>query len=324
MTDILDSTEHPVLVHNKHLIRVDALDSLGLRANSGIFESEETALCKQLIHCDDRVLDIGANIGYYTLLFCDLVSPNGMVAAIEPESNNFEILKHNLCKQTTDGIVSLHQLALGNKEQKAQLFRAEENTGMHRMYASVCCGTESSEVSVIQGDSLALAPLDFIKIDIEGYEPFALQGLGNTLKQSPKLKILCEFSPLSLLEAGYSPVLFLQEMRDLGFYLVAWEQQAWKQTDYHEIVRALQRIPALAIAEFENSLRHADGNQAIAEKGMSFLRQHAYHRPILENFLFVAPGAWQSVCKTLNIKPDTQNRNWLRKFEKLIKSKLWA
>ena len=324
MTEVLNSTEHPVLVHNKHLMRVDALDSLSLRANSGIFESEETALCKQLIHCGDRVLDIGANIGYYTLLFCDLVSPKGLVAAIEPDSNNFEILKHNLRKQTADGIVSLHQLALGNKEQKAQLFRAEENTGMHRMYASVCCGPESSEVSVIQGDSLALAPLDFIKIDIEGYEPFALQGLCSTLKQSPRVKILCEFSPLSLLEAGYSPVLFLQEMDDLGFYLVAQEQQAWKQMDYQEIVRALQRIPASAIAEFESSLRRADGNQAITEKGMSFLKQHAYPRPILENLLFVAPDAWQSVCKVLNIKPDTQNQKWLRKFGKLVKSKFFA
>lgn len=322
MTELLDSTEHPVLIHNKHLIRIDALDSLGLRANSGIFECEETALCKQLIQCNDRVLDVGANIGYYTLLFCDLVSTNGVVVAIEPDNNNFEILKHNLRKQAANGIASLHQLGLGHKEQKAQLFRAEENTGMHRMYASVCCSAESSEVSVIQGDSLALAPLDFIKIDIEGYEPFALQGLCSTLKQSPKLKILCEFSPLSLLEAGYSPALFLQEMRDLGFYLVSQEQQAWKQTDYHEIVQALQRIPASAIIEFENTLRHADGNQAIAEKGISFLRQHAYHRPILENLLFVAPGAWQSVCKILNIKSDMQNHKWLCNFKNLIKSKL--
>jgi FkbM family methyltransferase len=324
MTAAMDSTERLVLVHDKHLIRVDALDSLGLRARNGIFEPEEIALCKQLIHCGDRVLDIGANIGYHTVLFCDLVFPNGSVTAIEPDSENFGILKSNLRQQAADGIVSLHQLALGSKEEKAQLFRAEENTGMHRMYASVCCGAESFEVSVIQGDSLALAPLDFIKIDIEGYEPFALLGLRGTLKQSPKLKILCEFSPLSLLEAGYSPVTFLHEMRDLGLHLLVLEGQSWRQMDYSEMTQALERIPALAIAEFGNSLRQADGNQAITEKSVSFLRQHAYSRPILENVLFVAPDAWQSVCKTLNVKPDRQDDNWLRTFGQFIQSKFLA
>jgi FkbM family methyltransferase len=306
MAEVSEPTEDYVVVHSNHLIKIDALDSLGLRANSGIYESEETNLCKQLIHKGDRVLDVGANIGYYTLLFGDLVSPDGFVSAIEPDSENFELLVNNVKIPLALGLTEVHNLALGNKEHAAPLFRAIENTGMHRMYSSVCCGDGFTEVQVIRGDSLELAPLDFLKIDIEGYEPFALQGLIQTIKQSPQLKILCEFSPLSILEAKYSPVAFLNEMQDLGFKLVAHvQQQGWQQINYEDITQSLHRIPSLAIDEFEKKLKFSDGNRVIAEECVAFLTQHAYPRPILENLLFIASSAWQSVSSTLNIEVAT-------------------
>jgi FkbM family methyltransferase len=303
MTELVNPAQaQRVLVHNKHFMQIDALDSLGLRANSQSFEPEETALCKKLIGSGDRVLDIGANIGYYTLLFCDLVAPGGGVTAIEPDSQNFEILRDNLQMQVADGTATLHQLAVGNTEQTATLFRAAENTGMHRMYPSVCCVAGSAEVRVIRGDSLALAPLNFIKIDIEGYEPFALQGFAQTLKQSPQVKILSEFSPLSIIEARFSPVAFLKSMRDQGFHLVAQQRQTWTQISYEDITRPLEAIPDLAIAEFERTLKASDGTQAITDHCIAFLTRHAYPRPIVENLLFVAPGAWLSVCNALGIE----------------------
>lgn len=51
-------------------------------------------------------------------------------------------------------------------------------------------------------DDLGLAPLECIKIDIEGFEPQALRGLLQTLQDSPRVKILSEFSPLSIMEGG--------------------------------------------------------------------------------------------------------------------------
>lgn len=262
MTDSKASDNHQIKDYDRHLIQAGALDSL--LANNEIFEPEDTALCQQLIMCGDRVLDIGANSGYFTLLFCELVSPGGFVSAIEPDRENFEILQANLCKQEANGIVSLH----------------------------------------MKDDTLE-TPLDFIKINITGHKPFALQGLASTLKQSPQLKILCKFSPFSLREAAYSPVEFLKEMCTLGFHLLVKDQQTWKEMDFTEITEAFQHIQPVALTEF--FIKHTDSEQASLDgQAVSFLEQHDYQRPVLENFLFVAPGAWQTVCTTLAINSCTQ------------------
>jgi methyltransferase, FkbM family len=180
---------------------VDSADSLDI-AKAGIFEPVETALAQILIKPGDRVLDIGANMGYYTVLFADWVGPSGIVNAIEPDPYNFALLNENTQDFQKEDRVRLHALALSEATGTAKLFRSKDNVGMHRLYDSICCDGSFTEVAVCCGDDLALAPLDFIKIDIEGFEIFALRGLSNTLANSPNVKILCEFSPISMMEAG--------------------------------------------------------------------------------------------------------------------------
>jgi len=71
---------------------VDPTDALELKSKK-IFEKFETELVKQEIHDGDTVLDIGANIGYFSLIFSKIVGNNGRVYAFEPDPNNFKILK---------------------------------------------------------------------------------------------------------------------------------------------------------------------------------------------------------------------------------------
>lgn len=297
-------TPPSVTVHGRHLLEVDAADSLGLVANHGVFEPCETALCQSLIGPGDRVLDIGANIGYYTLLFCDLVSPSGSVTAIEPDPENFARLQRNLSAQVADGRARLHRVALGSEACTARLYQADESAGLHRMYSSVCCNDNGTDVAVITGDSLDLAPLDFIKIDIEGYEPAALRGLARTLENSPNLKILSEFSPLSLWEAGFSPIAFLEEMRSLGLRLVTHGDGRWNACGYDEFIQALHKVPSSAADAFIAEIRRDHQGapvQVIGRQAVAFLDRLGYTRPMLENVLFVSAGAWPAVCEALQL-----------------------
>jgi lipopolysaccharide transport system ATP-binding protein len=284
-----------VKVHDNYLMEIDSLDSLGLAHNNGVFEAEEVALCRLLLNKGDRVLDIGANIGYYTLLFGGLVSPTGSVFAIEPDAKNHHLLQKNLAENLMAGLVSAHQVALGVQAGSARLYHSDSNNGMHRLYASVCCTDDSTEVSVIAGDSLELAPLDLIKIDIEGYEPAALKGLSSTLAHSPNLKILCEFSPLSIWEAGFSPIQLLDEMQKHKFHLFCHAPDGWHETSFELISAQLEKIPEPAIASLIRDFEQEKNNRSLEQRASDFLIEHGYSRPVVENVLFVAPGAMEKV-----------------------------
>lgn len=291
-----------VQVHGNCLMEVDSLDSLELLTNKGAFEAEEVELCRLLLNQGDRVLDIGANIGYFTLLFGGLVSTTGSVTAIEPDVKNYHLLQKNIATNKMLGLVNTHQIALGDQASSARLYRSDDNNGMHRLYASVCCTNDSTEVSVVAGDSLALAPLDLIKIDIEGYEPAALQGLSKTINKSPNLKILCEFSPLSQCEADFSPIDFMIEMREHGLRLITYGDVQWVETDINDVISELRKVSGTVVRDFITTLKGSGQSipvKIIAQRAGQFLKEMGYGRPMLENVLFVAPGAWNKVSEIL-------------------------
>jgi lipopolysaccharide transport system ATP-binding protein len=270
---------------------VDAADSLGI-GKTGIFEPVETALSRTLIKTGDRVLDIGANMGYYTVLFADWAGPSGLVHAIEPDPDNFSLLDANTQDFQKNGCVHLHALALGESSGTAKLFRSKDNVGMHRLYDSVCCDGSSTEVPVCRGDDLALAPLDFIKIDIEGFEAFALRGLSNTLDNSPDVKILCEFSPLSMMEAGVQPIKWLEWIEAHNFSIIALNGTSWLPVAHDELKRELHCLTEMDFNEFRSKLTTGN-NASIANAAIEATVACGYLRPILENLLLVRPQALQ-------------------------------
>ena len=298
-----------VTVHGHYRMAIDKHDSLCLLRNNGLFETEEVALCRLLIARGDHVLDIGANIGYYTLLFAGLVGETGSVSAIEPDAENYRLLRENLALNSLAGIIQTHQVALGGQTGTAKLYQSDNNNGMHRLYASVCCTDQATETPVITGDSLNLAPLDFIKIDIEGYEPAALQGLSSTLKKSPNLKILSEFSPLSIWEAGFSPITFLDSMQQHGFYLFCHESGCWCRQSYETFHVELNKISPTVISAFLLELKSEKNIQTIVQYAADFLKKQGYSRPVLENVLFVAPSAMNQVTTIINDLSQTSQHH---------------
>ena len=81
-----------------HIMFLDKGDNLGLSINH-IYGESDTKIVKKLIKNGDVVLDIGANIGYYTLIFAKLVGNSGKVFAFEPEPENFKILQKNILRK---------------------------------------------------------------------------------------------------------------------------------------------------------------------------------------------------------------------------------
>jgi FkbM family methyltransferase len=181
-------------------------------ALKGIFEQEETELFRKIVKEGDVVVDVGANIGYYTLLASKLVGKEGRVYAFEPEPENYSFLLKNLKINNVSNVIAL-QKAVSNKGGTVKLYLCEHNPGGHSIVFA--------RKRFIQVESLTLdeffkenPKVDVVKLDIEGGEMLALLGMKSIINRNASIKIFMEFWPRAFKMSGYSP-------EDLINYLLA-------------------------------------------------------------------------------------------------------
>ncbi|MFH1656592.1 MAG: FkbM family methyltransferase [Candidatus Nealsonbacteria bacterium] len=198
-------------------------------ATNLIHEKTTTNLFKKIVKKGNVVVDLGANIGYFTLLAAKLVGPSGKVYAFEPEPKNFNYLKDNI-KINNYNHVFLNQKAVSDKQGITKLFICSYDTGHHtinqnkgiEVYSS---GREIQEKSIeietiILDDFLRdkTNKVDILKIDVEGAELLAVKGMKGILEKNRNIKILLEFFPLLIKEMGSSPKELMRILvREHGF-----------------------------------------------------------------------------------------------------------
>lgn len=210
-----------------HKMFLDSKDALSLSIN-GVYEPLETELAKKEIKKGDVVLDIGANIGYYTLIFAKLVGEDGEVFAFEPNPTNFALLTKNV-EMNGYKNVTLVQKAVSNKTGKLKLYLSED-MGDHRIYDSHD-GRKYIEIDAIRLDDYLGGnnlKIDFIKMDIQGAEGGAIQGMLNLLKKNKTVKIVTEFWPIGLKRFGIDSNEYLKLLIEIGFKLYEVNEQEKK------------------------------------------------------------------------------------------------
>lgn len=161
-------------------------------------EKFEIELIKQKVKAGDVVIDIGANIGFYTKIFSKLVGENGCVYAFEPDKKNFQKLKYNT--QHLSNVV-IENKAVAGETGKIKLYVSELNVD-HRTYPSTDT-THYVEIDAVSLDDYFKnnEKINLIKMDIQGYEYHALQGMKKILQQ-PSLTLFSEFWPYGLKQSG--------------------------------------------------------------------------------------------------------------------------
>jgi FkbM family methyltransferase len=206
---------------NGHMMFLDRDDSMELAIN-GTYEPAETKLVSKLIQPGSIVLDIGANIGYFTLLFAKLVGPRGHVFAFEPDPYSFDLLLKNINVNNYSNVTAF-QFAVSDHDSELQLFRDRFNNLDHRTVSQA----KGEEVVVVKGvrldDFLPTVldrEIDFIKMDIQGSEGWALEGMKNLVRQSNSIQILTEYWPTGLDQARYGSDKYLRQLSNMGFELI--------------------------------------------------------------------------------------------------------
>lgn len=188
-----------------HMMRLDALDSLGLSI-WGTWEPFETQLIQNLVQPGDVVVDAGANIGYYTLLLARRVGAGGHVYAFEPAPDNFTILQENIARNGYRNVTA-EQKALADVSGIETLALSSTNYGDHRLQ-SADSASESAQVETTTLDSYLDArdtDITLLKMDVQGAELRVLRGMMNLLMRRAPLTLLVEFFPSAMEQMGQVP-----------------------------------------------------------------------------------------------------------------------
>ncbi len=184
------------------------------------WEPFETGVLAGHIKKGDVVLDVGANLGYYTLLFSQWVGPTGKVYAFEPDPDNFALLQKNVRANRLQNVIPV-QKAVSNRTGGMKLYLSDRNKAGHRIYESGEA-RPALEIEAVRLDDFfrdCKDPVDFVKMDIEGAEDRALEGMLELLSKNPKLKLTTEFWPPALAAAGTNPEDYLNRLLRSGFEL---------------------------------------------------------------------------------------------------------
>lgn len=205
------------------LKHIDPLDSLRLQRN-GVYEPRETRIVRRALHAGDVFVDVGAHIGYYSLIAAERVGPKGQVFAFEPAPALYAILCANIADARASQVVAVNAAVSCFKGQDV-LRLNPLNTGDNRLVGDDAPADWPAEiVKLIRLDDLGLPTPTFIKIDTQGHEYDVLTGAEKTIAGAANLKMLVEYFPIGLDQNKTKPSLLLMTLKRMGFQTI-WPPQ---------------------------------------------------------------------------------------------------
>ena len=187
-------------------------------SRDGNFEYGSEKLFRELLEPDMVVLDVGANLGIYTL---HALSAGCEVYSFEPVPRTYEIMRQNIKANgfADTGKAHTFNCAVSDNDKPVSFYYNVKMCGHSNMFEAE--GDSDREISVdcvVLDDLLADIPhIDVVKIDVEGAEYNVLSGMKKILDRNPGVRILIEFAPTHIIRAGRKPEDLLRLFKELGF-----------------------------------------------------------------------------------------------------------
>jgi len=217
----------------------------------GTWEKMQTRAVSTMIREGDVFIDVGANFGHYAMLASSCVGPGGVVIAFEAHPDAYARLKENAALQPNGNLVT-NNAGVGNKAEVRTLISHAGNPGGHSFVAAqVCSPGAEIEVDVVSLDSYLRSSAgsvkpDFIKIDVEGFEWFVLQGATETIDVAMPI-VFCEICPYALEAIEQDPkclLSFFQE-REYRPFLIFEIGRSVSFVNYDDLLLHIKRFPRI-------------------------------------------------------------------------------
>jgi len=281
LTDVLDLTAVTLATGARTPLRmlvkpaVDRFFSAMVAAHR-IWEARNTALVSALLDAGDHFVDVGAHLGYYSLIAAERVGARGRVWAFEPEPENHRLCQLNVALNALEDRIAIHRLAIGDRNQSPRLFRVRDNHGAHQLaqpywdgHDATGLGVDATSLDGFARSDPAMARIDLVKIDVQGYEVKALLGMrGLIAANRERLLVLAELQPFLLRTfeddgAGWTGFLELLGEETTTVYLVEQNPRVFPE------VRAVTADELDAMAR--ELLRHAEVLDVYRDVGLEVL-----------------------------------------------------
>lgn len=195
----------------------------------GVSEPELFAFYEDFLKPDMTVVDAGANIGLHTLFFAKRVGPEGRVYAFEPGQSAFGRLQSHVEINQLANVRCFH-CALGASEGVVSITENCQDNSRNFVVETSSGTAGAKSVSLRSLDQVleeeGVARVDFLKIDVEGFEPQVLEGASNYLRQQSIRVLQLELDDSNLARSGYSAGQVSGMLHGLGYRCAEWSYQS--------------------------------------------------------------------------------------------------
>lgn len=193
----------------------------------GVWEAWVTDRVLSCLRPGMRVVEVGSNLGWYTLLMAQEIGPEGRLIAFEANADLIRYTFDSVCINGYLERVMLHNLAVSDTMGEATFYVRDRHLGnsslaqipesfldsIHDGHREIRVGTVALDEFLVEGDR----KIDLLRIDAEGSEPLILHGMKDLLQENQQITIVMEYSPYQMQTVGFDPQETMAFLFQMGF-----------------------------------------------------------------------------------------------------------